>query len=91
MKIGQFSPSFRSMILRFAVVSSHAQMTRTRIPLTPNQVRGFWAAWGGWVLDGMDSFIYALVLVPALRDSWLDGEWPCCGVRSPTDLGACAP
>ena len=37
-------------------------------PLTTNQVRGFWAAWGGWALDGMDSFIYALVLVPALRD-----------------------
>ncbi|MDQ2946035.1 MAG: MFS transporter, partial [Acidobacteriota bacterium] len=36
--------------------------------LTPNQVRGFWAAWAGWALDGMDSFIYALVLVPALRD-----------------------
>ena len=29
---------------------------------------GFWASWGGWALDGMDSFIYALVLVPALRD-----------------------
>ena len=36
--------------------------------LTPNQIRGFWAAWAGWALDGMDSFIYALVLVPALRD-----------------------
>ncbi len=36
--------------------------------LTPNQIRGFWAAWGGWALDGMDSFIYALVLAPALRD-----------------------
>src|SRR5947209_1840019 len=36
--------------------------------LTKNQVRGFWAAWGGWALDGMDSFIYALVLVPAMRD-----------------------
>jgi len=38
------------------------------IPLTRNQVRGFWASWGGWALDGMDSFIYALVLVPSLRD-----------------------
>jgi MFS family permease len=37
-------------------------------PLTRNQVRGFWAAWGGWALDGMDSFIYALVLVPALTE-----------------------
>lgn len=37
-------------------------------PLTKNQIRGFWAAWGGWALDGMDSFIYALVLVPSLRE-----------------------
>ncbi|MEQ1884170.1 MAG: MFS transporter [Bryobacteraceae bacterium] len=36
--------------------------------LTPNQIRGFIAAWGGWLLDGMDSFIYALVLVPALKE-----------------------
>jgi len=36
--------------------------------LNRNQLRGFWAAWGGWVLDGMDSFIYALVLVPSLRE-----------------------
>jgi MFS family permease len=36
--------------------------------LTRNQLRGFWAAWGGWALDGMDSFIYALVLVPALSE-----------------------
>lgn len=36
-------------------------------PLTRNQIRGFWASWGGWTLDGMDSFIYALVLVPSLR------------------------
>jgi MFS family permease len=43
-------------------------MTSARVPLTRNQIRAFWAAWAGWVLDGMDSFIYALVLVPALRD-----------------------
>jgi MFS family permease len=36
--------------------------------LTRNQVRGFWASWGGWTLDGMDSVIYALVLVPSLRE-----------------------
>jgi len=40
----------------------------TKRPLTQNQVRGFFAAWGGIVLDGMDSFIYALVLTPAMRD-----------------------
>jgi MFS family permease len=41
-------------------------MTHTR--LTTNQIRGFWAAWAGWALDGMDSFIYALVLTPAIRE-----------------------
>jgi MFS family permease len=43
-------------------------MRSYRTPLTRNQVYAFLAAWGGWVLDGMDSFIYALVLVPALRE-----------------------
>src|SRR5579884_4127327 len=36
--------------------------------LTSNQIRSFWAAWGGWALDGMDSFIYALVLVSSLHE-----------------------
>jgi MFS family permease len=36
--------------------------------LTRNQVRSFWAAWGGWSMDGMDSFIYSLVLIPALTE-----------------------
>jgi MFS family permease len=40
----------------------------SRTPLTTNQVRGFWAAWAGFTLDGMDSFIYSLVLVPALTE-----------------------
>ena len=38
------------------------------VPLTANQRSVFLAAWGGFVLDGMDSFIYALVMVPALRE-----------------------
>ena len=48
-----------------ATVTS-AQPTKT--PLNSNQIKGFWAAWGGWCLDGMDAFIYALVLVPALTE-----------------------
>jgi MFS family permease len=36
--------------------------------LTPAQRSGFWAAWTGWTLDGMDAFIYALVLSPALTE-----------------------
>ena len=41
-------------------------MAKTR--LTSEQIAGFWAAWAGWTLDGMDSFIYALVLSPALSE-----------------------
>jgi MFS family permease len=43
-----------------------ANSTARPTPLDKNQVRGFWAAWAGWALDGMDSFIYSLVLAPAL-------------------------
>lgn len=39
-----------------------------RPPLTRQQITGFWAAWSGWLLDGMDSVIYALVLSPALAE-----------------------
>ncbi len=42
--------------------------TPKRTKLTRQQITGFWAAWGGWTLDGMDSFIYALVLAPALTE-----------------------
>ena len=45
-----------------------AATARTPIRLTTNQKRGFIAAWGGWALDGMDSFIYALVLTSALTE-----------------------
>lgn len=40
----------------------------SRSKLTRQQVVGFWAAWSGWTLDGMDSFIYALVLAPAMTE-----------------------
>jgi len=43
-------------------------LARSKPRLTRNQVRSFWAAWGGWSMDGMDSFIYSLVLVPALTE-----------------------
>jgi MFS family permease len=49
-----------------------------RTPLTKGQRSGFWAAWTGWTLDGMDAFIYALVLSPALTEllpkSGMDGR-----------------
>lgn len=40
----------------------------TKPALTHEQKRTFWAAWGGWTLDGIDSFVFSLVLVPALRE-----------------------
>src|SRR6202012_2283056 len=43
-------------------------MTAPRSRLDRQQVLGFWAAWAGWTLDGMDSVIYALVLSPALTE-----------------------
>jgi MFS family permease len=36
--------------------------------LNRQQILGFWAAWSGWMLDGMGSVIYALVLAPALAE-----------------------
>jgi len=40
----------------------------TATPLNRQQIIGFWAAWLGWTLDGMDSVIYALVLSPAMKE-----------------------
>jgi len=45
-----------------------ARAARRRTPLNRSQIAGFWGAWAGWTLDGMDSFIYALVLTPALTE-----------------------
>jgi MFS family permease len=41
---------------------------RTHTPLQRAQILGFWGAWLGWTFDGMDSFIYALVMAPALTE-----------------------
>jgi MFS family permease len=60
---GERSPEYTHAHMANVAISP-ARPTR----LTSNQIRGFWAAWGGWALDGMDSFIYSLVLVPALSE-----------------------
>src|SRR5580765_9109005 len=51
-----------------AVTASARTHVTRKTKLNANQIKGFWAAWGGWTLDGMDAFIYALVLVPALTE-----------------------
>jgi MFS family permease len=59
-----------------AVAGNAAGSARSK--LSRSQITGFWAAWTGWTLDGMDSFIYALVLSPALTEllpkSGMDGS-----------------
>ena len=45
-----------------------ADPATVRTPLSRQQIVGFWAAWSGWMLDGMDSVIYALVLAPAITE-----------------------
>jgi MFS family permease len=52
------------MTARSIAVSARAPRTK----LNRQQIVGFWAAWAGWLLDGMDSVIYALVLAPALTE-----------------------
>ena len=51
-----------------AVHESGAVGATAKTRLSSQQITGFWAAWAGWMLDGMDSFIYALVLAPAMRE-----------------------
>ncbi len=62
------------------MATDRKSVVQSKTPLTKNQIRGFWAAWGGWALDGMDSFIYALVMVPALKEllprSGIPGDQP---------------
>src|ERR1700761_7472373 len=59
-------------------ITDRARAARLRTPLNRSQIAGFWGAWSGWTLDGMDSFIYALVLTPALTEllpkSGMDGS-----------------
>ncbi len=56
-------------------------VTRTR--LTREQIVGFWGAWAGWTLDGMDSVIYALVLSPALAELLPKSGFP----STPANIG----
>jgi len=54
------------MVKAIAVPATAIETRRT--PLTREQISGFWTVYAGWVLDGADSVIYALVLIPALSE-----------------------
>lgn len=49
-------------------MAEEAVNRRIHSKLSRQQITGFWGAWAGWTLDGMDSVIYALVLSPALTE-----------------------
>jgi MFS family permease len=51
-----------------SIANAEKKDERTHTKLNRQQIIGFWAAWSGWTLDGMDSVIYALVLSPALTE-----------------------
>ena len=52
------------------VANEAAALSRPTVhtKLNRQQITGFWGAWTGWTLDGMDSVIYALVLSPSLTE-----------------------
>ncbi|QJI28856.1 MFS transporter [Pseudomonas sp. ADAK18] len=51
-----------------ALTASATSIKPLKTPLSREQIRGFWAVYLGWVLDGVDSVIFALVLIPALTE-----------------------
>ncbi|MFC6299493.1 MFS transporter [Pseudomonas sp. CCM 7893] len=51
-----------------ALTASATSIKPIKTPLSREQIRGFWAVYLGWVLDGVDSVIFALVLIPALTE-----------------------
>src|SRR3984957_963059 len=51
-----------------AIAASTPGLKPGRTPLTREQIGGFWAVYSGWVLDGVGSGVYALVLIPALTE-----------------------
>ena len=59
----------------FTRPSVHTELNR-------QQITGFWGAWAGWTLDGMDSVIYALVLSPALTELL-----PKSGIKATPEIG----
>ncbi|MDI2590824.1 MFS transporter [Pseudomonas sp. N3-W] len=50
------------------LTATAAPVKPLKTPLTREQIRGFWTVYLGWVLDGVDSVIFALVLIPALTE-----------------------
>ena len=75
-RVGTEASQYRAITSRHAaVLTDREKRTAPRdvaapikTPLTRAQKMGFFSAWLGWTLDGMDSFIFSLVLAPALTE-----------------------
>jgi MFS family permease len=51
-----------------AIAAESVGAGTVKTKLNRQQILGFWSAWLGWMLDGMDSVIFALVLAPSLTE-----------------------
>src|ERR1700692_1363040 len=65
---GESDKNARGNSIMNSISSTAGTAVEPRSKLSRGQSTGFWAACTGWTLDGMDSFIYALVLSPALTE-----------------------
>lgn len=55
-------------MFRASTAASALSVKPIKTSLSREQIRGFWTVYVGWVLDGVDSVIFALVLIPALTE-----------------------
>jgi MFS family permease len=51
-----------------SAISEAGKFKGQRSKLTKVHIIGFLGCWLGWVMDGVDSFIFALVFVPSMRE-----------------------
>lgn len=51
-----------------AIAAETVTAGAVKTKLNRQQILGFWSAWLGWLLDGMNSVIFVLVLTPSLTE-----------------------
>lgn len=51
-----------------SAIAEAQAVSKAKSKLTRTQIIGFLGCWLGWVMDGVDSFIFALVFVPSMRE-----------------------
>lgn len=51
-----------------SAIAEAQAVSKAKSKLNRTQIIGFLGCWLGWVMDGVDSFIFALVFVPSMRE-----------------------